>query len=652
MKNNEASVSVNAELNMNDVKKELDIFFNTTVKKVKTEVDSSKLVNAIKNFKIKDLVPKIDISQIKKSLAEIGPNIKQMGHDVSQWSMGKMVTGLQEATKWVNGLGTAVKDITTDKISLPEVPKSTAVKIPVEMNTEEPAQKLESSMGKTLGIIGAGVGAVGTGISKWANLTFSDQFDIAKESILNVGKALGTDLAPAISGVSNGISTFSTSLTEAAAADGLDGLLKALPQALNTFLSSLPDYLTQLIDGVTSLLTGIGAVLPDIIPPILDMAMELLIELVANLPQLLEAGLQLIMGLANAIIQSIPMLLEQLPVLIEGIINFIITSVPLIIDAGIQLFVALVEALPQIIETIVLAIPEIIDGLITAILDALPQIIQAGIDLFISLIQNLPEIIETLVEAIPQIIESLVGAIVGNIDQIILAGVQLFMALIENLPTIIIEIVKAVPQIISALVDAFGQMASTLGTIGLDLVKGIFNGISNSVQWLYGMLKGWVSNVISYIKRLFGIHSPSAIMRDEVGKNLALGVAEGIAKNKDAVSDAMSEMADVVTDSDLSIEPEVTAKTIDFETFKEKIRPSLDFVKSQISRAQDVLNTQFVASLQLAGVMVGASANNTYNNGNTFNNHYTITAANNSPKATADAIKNQMTMQRMLFATR
>jgi len=650
MAKNEASVSVNAELNMSDVKKELDIFFNTTVKKVKTEVDSSKLVNAIKNFKIKDLVPKIDISQIKKSLSEIGPNIKQMGHDMSQWSMGKMITGLQEATKWVNGLGTAVKDVPTDKISLPKVPKSTAVKIPVEMNTEEPAQKLEKSMGKSLGIIGAGVSAVGTGLSKWAQLSFGNQFDAAKTAILDAGAALGTDLAPAITGVSDGVRDFSNTLTEAAAAGGLDEMLKTLPDALNTFLSSLPDYLTQLIEGVTSLLTGIGAALPDIIPPILDMAMQLLIELVANLPQLLEAGLQLIMGLATAIIQSIPLLLEQLPVLIEGIINFIITSIPLLIQAGIQLFVALVQALPQIIETLVTAIPEIINGLVTAILNSIPELIQAGINLLVSLIQNLPEIITTLLTAIPQIVEGLVGAIVDNIDQIILAGVQLFVALIENLPTIIGEIVKAVPQIISALVDTFGGMMSTICNIGKDLVKGIFDGISNAIGWLREKLSGWVDDVVGYIKGLFSINSPSKLMRDEVGKNLALGVAEGITKNKDAVSDAMSEMADVVKDSDISVEPEITAKSIDFEAFKEKIRPSLDFVKSQISKAQDVLNTQFAASLQLAGAMAGA--NNTYNNGNTFNNHYTINTANNSPKATADAIKNQMTMQRMLFATR
>lgn len=55
---NDAGVMmVNAKINMKDVKKkELDIFFNTTVKKVKTEVDSSKLVNAIMDFKIKDIL--------------------------------------------------------------------------------------------------------------------------------------------------------------------------------------------------------------------------------------------------------------------------------------------------------------------------------------------------------------------------------------------------------------------------------------------------------------------------------------------------------------------------------------------------------------------------------------------------------------------
>lgn len=211
---------------------------------------------------------------------------------------------------------------------------------------------------------------------------------------------------------------------------------------------------------------------------------------------------------------------------------------------------------------------------------------------------------------------------------------------------------EVLPGVISSIIGFFSELPGKMLDVGTNLVKGIFAGISNSVQWLYGMLKGWVGNVLSYLKNLFGIHSPSAIMRDQVGKNLALGVADGISKNINAVSYAMAEMEDAVTGTNISVEPEVKTGALDFESFKEKIRPSLDFVKTQIARARETLNTQFAASMQLAGVVAGASANNTYNNGNTFNNHYTITAANYSPKATADAIKNQMTMQRMLFATR
>lgn len=209
---------------------------------------------------------------------------------------------------------------------------------------------------------------------------------------------------------------------------------------------------------------------------------------------------------------------------------------------------------------------------------------------------------------------------------------------------------EVLPGVVSSVIGFFSELPGKMLEVGKNLVQGIWNGINNATEWVLEKIRGFGASIVNGIKNIFGIHSPSAIMRDEVGKNLALGVAEGITKNKDAVSDAMSEMADVVTDSDLRIEPKVTAKSVDFDTFKEKIRPSLDFVKSQISKAQDALNTQFAASLQLAGTMAGA--NNTYNNGNTFNNHYTINAANNSPKATADAIKNQMTMQRMLFATR
>lgn len=95
-------------------------------------------------------------------------------------------------------------------------------------------------------------------------------------------------------------------------------------------------------------------------------------------------------------------------------------------------------------------------------------------------------------------------------------------------------------QIISAFSGALSGMAS----IGKNIVTGLWNGISNSLSWIKSKITGWVGDVTSFIKNLFGIHSPSRLMRDEVGKMLGLGMAEGIERSRSAVNDAMRGLND------------------------------------------------------------------------------------------------------------
>jgi phage-related protein len=200
------------------------------------------------------------------------------------------------------------------------------------------------------------------------------------------------------------------------------------------------------------------------------------------------------------------------------------------------------------------AIPQIIDGLITAILGSIPQLIDAGIRLLVSIIENLPTIIVTIVKAIPQIITSLVNAIVGNIDKIIMAGVQLFIALIQNLPKIIIEVVKAVPQIIKGLIDAFGSFVSSFGEIGLNLIKGLWEGIKNAASWIKDKVTGFFKDVLGGIAGFLGIHSPSTVFRDQIGKNMALGIGVGFEDGMEGVAKDMQDAIPTSLDSpDLDI---------------------------------------------------------------------------------------------------
>ena len=186
----------------------------------------------------------------------------------------------------------------------------------------------------------------------------------------------------------------------------------------------------------------------------------------------------------------------------------------------------------------------------------IPLIVDAGITLLIALVQALPTIITTIIDAVPKIVTSVCDTFINNIDKIIDAGVQLFIALVENLPTIITEILKAVPQIITSLVNAISESVPKIAEAGTNLVKGLFNGISNAVSWLYGKLRGWVSSVLSYIKSLFGIHSP-ATTTAEFGMYVAKGLGIGIEENTDSATDAAATMGEKVLDTFSDVTDEI-----------------------------------------------------------------------------------------------
>ncbi|HBC2591156.1 TPA: phage tail protein [Enterococcus faecalis] len=325
----------------------------------------------------------------------------------------------------------------------------------------------------------------------------------------------------------------------------LPTLIPVVVQAVLTIVQTLIENLPLLIDAafqlVTTLIQGLGEALPELIPITVQAIITIVNGLIENLPLLLDAALQLIMGLAQGLITALPILIESLPQIITGIVNFIISAIPQIIQTGIQLLTSLVTALPDIINAIVAAIPVIIQNIINAVIGAIPQLIDAGIQLLVALIGALPQIITTIANALPQIINAITGTLIGNIDKIILAGVQLLVALIQNLPAIISAVVKAVPQIITGLVNAFGEYISTMGNIGLNLIKGLWNGIADAAGWLRSKISGFFGGVVDSIKDFFGIHSPSTLFRDEIGKNMALGIGVGFDKEMTGVAKTMQD---------------------------------------------------------------------------------------------------------------
>lgn len=343
-----------------------------------------------------------------------------------------------------------------------------------------------------------------------------------------------------------------------------EGILSAIPTLLpvvveiinkivTSLLSLLPQVVSAAMQIITSVASGIATALPTLIPTIISVVMQIVKTLIDNLPMILNAALQLVTGLTEGILNAIPVLVAALPKIIESIVTFIVGAIPQIIQTGVKLLSSLVTNLPTIINTIVAVLPQIITSIVNALTSNIPLIISTGITLLTSLVKSLPKIISSVVSAIPQIISGLVTAISNSIPKIASAGLSLLKSLIQNLPSAISSIVSSIPKIITAIVNAVKNGIGSLASVGYNLLTGLWNGMSNALGWVVNKIRGMGSSIISAIKGVFGIHSPSTVFRDQVGKNLALGLGEGF---EDTMKQVEKDMTDAVP-SDFDFDADV-----------------------------------------------------------------------------------------------
>ena len=362
-----------------------------------------------------------------------------------------------------------------------------------------------------------------TGIAN-DNADFGQLVSNLAESIL----AVASNLVPRIQQTITGIAELVSSLVK-----------DVLPQIVEQIPPILQDTLPILIDALTTLLQSLLDILPIVMPILTDAFMQIVTALIDMLPQIVEVGIQVIVQLIQGITKALPQLIAMLPTIITDIVGTLLDNFDLIIDAGIELILALIdgiiEALPQLIDQI----PVIIDKLIDAIVNNFPKILEAGVKLVIKLAEGLIKAIPHLIAAVPKIITSLLTTIANNYIQLFNAGKELLANVISGIGSMLSKAVAKVGEIGTAIWNKIKEFPSKFLEVGKNMVQGLWNGINNAKDWVLGKIAGFGESILSGIKSFFGIASPSKVFRDQIGKNLALGVGEGFS---DEMADVTKEM--------------------------------------------------------------------------------------------------------------
>nr|DAN00307.1 MAG TPA: tail tape measure protein [Caudoviricetes sp.] len=237
----------------------------------------------------------------------------------------------------------------------------------------------------------------------------------------------------------------------------------------------------------------------------------------------------------------LPRFADGMTQLVNGLVPYVGPAMEMLLPAFVQGVGGLVSGIVQALPAAVQAISAVVPMLVEQITILLPQILNAGIDIIAALAsgigENLPALIPAAVDAIITVTEGLVD----HVDEIIIAAGSLIAGLTQGLIEALPRLVVRLPEIIGAIVKGLLSGMASIGEVGSQLVHGLFDGISNAASWLYEKLRGWVSDVLGWVKGLFGIHSPSKVFANEIGKFIPPGITLGV---EQAMPRAMRDMGE------------------------------------------------------------------------------------------------------------
>lgn len=387
------------------------------------------------------------------------------------------------------------------------------------------------------------MGIAGT-TAKEATETISGSIGGMKSAFQNLITGLGTAGADVSTLVNNVVESFQHVVKNITPV--IENIISVLPVALTGIMESISSMLPMILSTVTELftaaLTMLVNLLPELTPVAIDAILTITRALLDNTPMIITAAGQLISGLIDGLDSSMNQLIPAALAGITMIIKGLLSGLPKILMTAGKVVNELAKGISNTIPELIPVAVDCIIAIVDTIADNLTMIIDAGLEILLNLVAGIIDNLPKLIAAVPKIISKIVETLTANMDKILDSGFKLLLAIIDGIVNALPDLGKAVPQIITTVVTGLVANIPKLLDVGVQMVKGIWEGIKSMATWFWEQLKQWFSDALGWIGGLLGIHSPSRVMADKIGKPMVQGVAVGILKNAGLVNDAMESL--------------------------------------------------------------------------------------------------------------
>ena len=340
-----------------------------------------------------------------------------------------------------------------------------------------------------------------------------------------------TSITSFLSGVWNGISTTATTIFNGIR-DFIVNVftvigalivapLQAIQNGINTVFGWILSFITQQMNSTNTVWSTVWTAIYNVVSTIFGLISSCISTVVNAIRTVIVVFLSFLkgdwQGAWDAIKSFFTTTWDGIVAFLTPIINGIKTTIGNVLNA---------------IQSVWASIWNAISGVVSTIWNAISGVVS-------TCIQNVRNTISTVLNAISGVWTSVwnrVSSFLGNIWHGITSAVSNGIQSVSN----------TVGRIKSTVLGAVSGAGRWLYDTGRQVIQGLINGIGGAFKWVKDTIGNLGKNLIGWAKGVLGIHSPSRIFRDEVGKWIPAGMAQGIDKASGLVADSIDGLTDMV----------------------------------------------------------------------------------------------------------
>lgn len=212
------------------------------------------------------------------------------------------------------------------------------------------------------------------------------------------------------------------------------------------------------------------------------------------------------------------------------------------LDAASGILENLTAGVVQKIPGLASAATQVITKLVQYLADHQDEIFDAGIQMLEQLIIGITDNLPQLITAAAELIAKFSAALISHLPDLLNCGAALLTTLVDGILRSIENLGEAALACIAKLTGVWDGSMDEWGHIGENIVTGLLNGITGMWDTLVSTVKGKVNGMVSTVKNVLGIHSPSKVFT-EIGENVTQGLVNGINTGTPAAQEAIQNIA-------------------------------------------------------------------------------------------------------------